>query len=275
MCTPFKRLFALLEKARELAYCLTAFNVNRSFPKTTYAQSQEDIVVEYLIGKVSNFIDIGASDGIGGSNTFLLALKGARGILFEPLHSSFIRLKLLYLFKHNIKCIEEGISDRSTILSLYQNIDGSALKETVNLQHMRLTCDNIESLAVEKVKVNTLTYWLSRYYEFRNTDLISIDVEDHELNVLRGIDFDILRTKCFIIETHGISTNEDVRTGGYLHKDYNEIHDILRKEGYVAVLKNSTNTFWLRHDIIDENKINEIILKFKGYGRIANGCSKT
>ena len=87
----------MLGKLSTFKYFLTAFRVNRLSPKKSYAQYQEDMVVEFLLGSVHKFIDIGAADGINGSNVFLFALQGAKGILFEPTPLFIKKLKLLYL----------------------------------------------------------------------------------------------------------------------------------------------------------------------------------
>jgi FkbM family methyltransferase len=253
------------DKLRTFKYFLTAFRANRSLPKTTYAQYQEDIVAEFLLGSVHKFIDIGATDGIGLSNTFLFALKGARGILFEPVPLFFKRLRLLYLFNQNCVCIREGISDKSAILKMRLGGDFSTLEETFNPEHTQAVNTHSETFPTIMVRVNTLTSWLSKYREFRDVDLISIDVEDHELNVLRGIDFNIMKAKCFIIETHEYKEGHSV---SYFNKYYEDMKSILKKAGYTAALENKANTFWLRNDIIDENKINKVVSNFSGYLKI-------
>jgi len=243
-------------------YFLPAFKANRLSPKTTYAQYQEDIVVEFLLGSIHKFIDIGAADGITISNTFLFALQGAKGILFEPAPPLFRRLKLLYLFNQHCACIREGISDRSAILKMRLCGQLSTIEGTLNLEHAQAIGAHIETSPTITIRVNTLTHWISKYREFRDVDLISIDVEDHELNVLLGIDFNIIKTKCFIIETH---EHKEGHAMSYIHKNYEDIKSVLKRAGYTTVLENPANTFWLRNDVIDENKINKIVSNFKGY----------
>jgi len=85
---------------------------SRLIPKRTYAQCNEDLVIQMILGKVLKFIDIGAFNGITLSNTFLFARKGARGLCFEPLFANYFRLKWFYCLNKRIKCIGEGISDK-------------------------------------------------------------------------------------------------------------------------------------------------------------------
>lgn len=96
-----------------------------------------------------------------------------------------------------------------------------------------------ENAPSQTIAVRPLSYWLSKYSEFRNSDLISIDVEEgrkgHELRVLEGIDFSRLTTKCWAIETHH-SLSELC-----MHQDYDEINQTLERFGYQAILKNKYN----------------------------------
>ena len=43
--------------------------------KRSFAQAEEDLKLEELIGDVRWFVDIGANDGVTGSNTFYFALR--------------------------------------------------------------------------------------------------------------------------------------------------------------------------------------------------------
>src|ERR1700682_1749414 len=79
----------------------------------SFAQAGEDLQVESLIGNVNYFVDIGAYDGISGSNTFYFALKGARGVCFEPIKGAFSRLASLYRLNSKVSCRNCGISDEN------------------------------------------------------------------------------------------------------------------------------------------------------------------
>lgn len=231
---------------------------NKRSPKQTYAQEQEDRVIEYLFGSVDRFIDIGAYDGLKYSNTFLFALRGASGLCFEPVRWTFEKLNRLYWLNPKVKCINEGVSDRERVLEIRSYGALSSIDETKNTRHRELV-NFADDAPVEKITVRTLNYWLSKYPDFGKADLISLDVEGHELMVLKGIDFSFLQAKCFIVETHH-SLSEL-----WIHKDYDQINAILEGAGYAACLKNKYNTFWISNNVKNTELIEKVVLKFEGY----------
>src|SRR5438067_2300114 len=69
----------------------------------SFAQDGEDLKIKDLIGEVRWFVDVGAHDGISGSNTFYFALRGARGLCFEPVRETFHKLRALYRFDRRVR----------------------------------------------------------------------------------------------------------------------------------------------------------------------------
>lgn len=232
---------------------------HKLFPKLTYAQGQEDLVSQYLLGDIRKFIDIGANDGISGSNTFLFALKGARGLCFEPVSSTFFRLRWLYYLNRNIKCISEGISNENKYLHIQSDNVLSFIPETQDSVHKKLLQPYFSDNAhLETVSVRPLNYWLHRYDNFRDCDIVSVDVEGHEWLVLQGIDFSNFRTKCFIIETHALNTE-------WVHQHYQDIDNMLNKNGYQALLKNTFNTFWCFENAVSKENLMKVVSDFSDY----------
>ena len=258
---------SLLEKIKhKISYHLDpilTYAENQRSPQRSYAQQEEDIVIQELIGSVDKFIDVGAYDGIKYSNTFLFALQGAKGLCFEPVSSTFFKLDRLYLFNSRVVCINEGISNEEKTLEIKSYGPLSSIDETKNERHRNLV--NFDDNApIQKIAVRPLNYWLSKYSDLWHLDVISIDVEGHELRVLEGIDLNKLTAKCWAIETH--HSLSDL----WIHQDYDEINQTLKAFGYRAVLKNKYNTFWLHQEIIDPVKIDSIVQQFEGYAKINN-----
>lgn len=249
---------AQMYKTKGIVKSLLKSSTNRFFPKETYAQHQEDIVLLELFDRIEKFIDIGANDGISCSNTYLLALQGAKGLCFEPVKLNFAFLKWLYIFNKQVKCIQEGISNEARQIEIQGDGLLSFIPETQDLKLKGILNEYFsERVNREVILVKPLNYWLDMYTEFHNCDILSLDVEGHELNTLQGIDFSKFKTKCFIVETYG-----------HLHRDYDLINSLLNQHGYQALLENSLNTFWFAEDIISEallEKANKVVEKFPAY----------
>ena len=67
--------------------------LQRAFPRPSYSQYGEDEILSDLLGPIDAVVDIGANDGVSGSNTFLFVLRGARALLFEPIPEIFAVLR--------------------------------------------------------------------------------------------------------------------------------------------------------------------------------------
>lgn len=252
-------------EVRKLQPIKTYINQKRA-PQLSYSSSKEDLVAQSLIGQVKQFIDIGAYDGISNSNTFLFALQGAKGLCFDPIPSTFLKLKNLYFLNFNIKCIQEGVSDKSQTYIIKNCGPFSSIDETRDEHHREIVKTkhkvDVANSPEIAITVRPLSYWLEKYPELSNTDLVNIDVEGHEVNVLQGIDFSKFKPKCFIIETHGLDL--------WSHESNHQINKILEEVGYIAILNNKSNTLWIQRDLIDYSVVEQIIKDFQGYSKISS-----
>ena len=226
----------------------------------------KDQVTAILLGKIEQFIDIGAYDGFNSSNIFLFAINGSNGLCFEPIKSTYRRLNLLFLLCPKVHCICEGISNQHHKYEIRQFGPFSSIDETGDEQHRTILKKNkkidLDQVEKQEITVRPLHYWLTQFPQFKQTDLITIDVEGHELKVLQGIDFQKIEVKCFIVETH---VREE-----WIHQEYDKIDRLLCDFGYKPVLKSHFNTFWLREDCIDIDKINAVIQDFPQYQKISS-----
>lgn len=221
--------------------------------RETYADDFEDVAAAVLLGGVKRFVDVGANDGVTCSNTVLAALHGARGLCFEPNPADFARLIGFYRWAKRIECIPAGLSDAAGTVEL--RCDGllSAVTATEDAGLAKHLAEfRGQGALVISVPVDRLSDWLARRPEFRACDVLSIDVEGHELNVLRGIDW--VRhpkpARCLIVETHSSGGTRQWR-----HRDFDEIADLLARNGYRKLAASRNNTFWLHGDDLLDSRI--------------------
>jgi FkbM family methyltransferase len=251
-------LFRLCPVLRSIRYAK-----HRLFPRDTYAADAEDTAAWILLGGVKSFVDVGANDGISCSNTFLFALRGAAGLCFEPDPANFVRLAGLYRCNRRIHCIAEGVSVAAGQVAM--RCDGLlstiTATEDAGLKLLLAGWRSAEAVVVE-IKVNALAHWFSCQPAFAGCDVLSIDVEGHELNVLRGIDWAATPkpARCLIVETHAKGA-----AGSWCHRDLGGISELLAAHGYREAAKSANNTFWLHADDIVASRFATVKAMFPRY----------
>jgi FkbM family methyltransferase len=218
------------------------YQLHRAFPRSTYSQYGEDVILSRLLGRVSSVIDIGANDGVSGSNTFLFILRGARALLFEPIPGTFSVLREFMASAPNVIAVNEGVSNHPGELEFAVHGDLSFATDTEDKAHSE-GCRSFLSPTPRHVhvKVRPLSYWTQAFPQFVGPDFVSVDVEGHELKVLEGIDFRECRPRALVLETRGPS-----RSGYWLHRDYAALAAHLREAGYAYALSTLGNSVWIR-----------------------------
>ena len=172
---------------------------NWSNTKISYSQHGEDNIISALSPvPIKSFIDIGANDGVLFSNTFKFAKEGASGLCIEPSSKAFRKLCLNHLFHPKVKCLKGAISNSTGILYLKE--DG--YEETLS------TVSDKPSDACKKIHSYKFDCLLHRFPKYKNIDLLSIDVEGHELKVFQDLDNKSFYSRFIIIESDKLILDE-------------------------------------------------------------------
>ena len=110
--------------------------------------------------------------------------------------------------------------------------------------------------------VEKLSTWVERRPDFKQCDLLSIDVEGHELSVLRGMDWvkHPKPARCLVIETQSRDGTEL-----WLHRDFTAIEQLLAGCHYCKIASNRNNTFWLHHEELNAPRIEAAKMKLPNY----------
>jgi FkbM family methyltransferase len=211
--------------------------------KRSFAQAGEDLKVEELVRDVKWFVDIGANDGITASNTFYFALKGAHGVCFEPVAETYTKLRWLYLFNPRVHTIRCGISNEDRTAEIIAADFLSFLPETEDGSHVSVGSSAIDRACKQEIVLKRFEEAIDGLGLPAQCDLLSVDVEGHELNVLESIPFDRYLFRSVVIETHLF----DSSTGTYKwrHRDLAAIDQLLAKYGYSPVHHSWLNTIYL------------------------------
>ena len=169
---------------------------------------------------VGFFVDVGAGDGVNGSNTLHFELNGWKGVLID---GDSRRFPALAASRPWSICRQAVINSTESDLTFYQheNADMSGL--------------NGEGLPVV-VKTVRLTTLLQSLGIHSQIDLLSIDTEGTELDVFASLNFEKFKPKAIVIE----HIHAGMRIGEFLKN--------FTYKGYVAIDVNAMNAVLIHGD---------------------------
>jgi len=176
---------------------------------------QDLIVFLFLQKKKEGFyIDIGANDGISGSNTYIFEQIGWKGICIEPNPDMYKKLKNI----RKCDCYNVALSSETNdnVEFFKATADGlSGLNDKMEESH-RKWAKEYGKIEIIKVKTVVFDKIMENYPNVKHIDFMSLDVEGYEISILESINF-----KKY---TFGILTIEK--------NNPEKIKDIMEKNGY-------------------------------------------
>lgn len=179
----------------------------------TFALSGLDQKLYGLFGKKNGvFIEAGAADGLSQSNTLLLERKYKwRGILVEPIPNNYRKCKkyrsnsavfncILCSFENDgeVKTITEG-----NLLSIVDEPGSDEFYRDAKTQISNISRDDLYSGKKHEIAGRPLSHIIDAE-GLGEIDAFSLDVEGHEMEVLRGIDFEKHTIKAILVETKNV-----------------------------------------------------------------------
>jgi FkbM family methyltransferase len=157
----------------------------------SYSQLKQDIAIVDFYKQKQNgfFVDIGASDGITISNTYLLEKKyNWKGICVEPVQSVFDQL----VKNRKAYCSNKAVFSKSNEIVKFDishyngNAELSGIQEFIDYHKHRVDED--------KTTVDVITITINDLLEQANApsfmEYLSIDTEGSELEILKELRFD-------------------------------------------------------------------------------------
>ena len=191
-----------------------------------YGQYGEDVVIDRLLDHATSgfYVDVGAYDPTLFSNTRRFYDRGWRGINIEANPVRFDRISRVRTRDINLNM---GVSDAAGIAPFWV-MDPDALSTFVEENASANVQAGHRLVRVEEVPVRTLAAILSEHAP-GPIDFLSVDVEGHDLTVLRSNDWDRHRPRLVIVEINHAEGPIDA----YLHE-----------VGYEAVWGNGTNSIY-------------------------------
>ena len=182
------------------------WNCERSFfwneKYTSQAGQDKMIKKNFFDGKKNGFfIEIGAYDGISGSNCYHFErFLNWDGIAIEPSNIQFEKLK------KNRKCkvLNNAISDEVKEVEFIEVTEGLTQMSGINDSFFKRNINIISNNQPSKTKsisLKTITFD-EIVPKNRDIDYLSIDIEGGEMNLLKSIDFKINNIKVVSVENN-------------------------------------------------------------------------
>ncbi|MEP7149353.1 MAG: FkbM family methyltransferase [Acidobacteriota bacterium] len=187
-----------------LSFVRRLFRIPATF---IYAQGAEDFIAGHYLRHLFNvergtYVDVGCNRPLRNSNTFDFYKLGWRGIAIDANMDLIAEFQAVR--KQDI-CVTSAVSDEQRDAFFYKSDED--LVSTIDEDRLIEWKKHWEFNEGEKVVTRTLTSILDDY-SLVDIDLLSIDVEGHDLQVLRGLDLTKYRPKLIIIEIHDLANVE-------------------------------------------------------------------
>jgi FkbM family methyltransferase len=203
-----------------------------------YSQLGQDLeVIKFYKSKRNGyFIEIGASDGIELSNTYLLEKEyDWKGICVEPIPNRFVNL---VQNRPNSKCCNKAVYNTSGLVLNFEISNSydllSGLSNTLD-RHKNFVGSNKIDINVETITFNDL---LEEYQAPKFIEYLSLDTEGSELEILKSCDFSKY--------TFGLIDVEH----NYVEPRRTEIRNLLTSNGYIYVKHNSYDDCYKHSSLI-------------------------
>lgn len=200
-----------------------------------YGQEGEDIVLRHLLPKEKGFfVDVGAHHPVRFSNTWTLYQRGWRGINIDATPGS---MKLFNALRPEDTNIEALVSDTSGPVTFF-----SFEEPALNTLDMRLAKSYIDANWPLKERIELVPQTLSALLDAHvpagtHIDIMSIDVEEYELNVFKTNNWNVYKPTILIVE---------ILTASLRTLDVHPVVEYLQKHGYVPVAKLCRSVFFIQ-----------------------------
>lgn len=211
----------------------------RKEAKISYAQSGEDLIVDFLLRQIHidkpTYIDLGAHHPIYLSNTYFFYERGAHGVCVEPDPSLCSYIKRIR--KKDI-CLNVGVGvDDATAAKFYV-----MTTKTLNT-FSKTEAERYQSYGTQKIE-NVLDISLMKLEHIidqnfvRPPNFVSLDVEGLDFEILKTFNFDRHRPEVLCIETITYTENKT-------EKKLQDLIEFVKSRGYLVYADTYINTIFV------------------------------
>jgi FkbM family methyltransferase len=206
-----------------------------------FGMTAEDIVLifmadRYIGRRAITYVDIGCHEPRRISNSYLLYLHGSSGLAIDldPKYSAAFKRE-----RPNDIFVCAAVSERASTAVVHEF--NTAEVNTIDAAQAQVWKDHFQPKGTRVVDTATLRDLVARYMPHRSVDVLLLDVEGHELPVLRGADLPTLRPAIVACELHGLELHS-----ASLHP----VVKFLAQVGYELTAYATVNGYFVRLDLL-------------------------
>jgi FkbM family methyltransferase len=185
------------------------------------------------------FIEVGATDGVRGSNTlFFEESLGWKGLLIEGSTDNFLQLYSDSRRKNSMKLYSAICSEKGVTKYIGDGLAAGAI-EDMTMHHIESWAKHFKSLQIYEVPCDKLSALVKRARLPRQIDLMSIDIEGGEYRALSTFDWSAHEVRVLVIEPGNSCFSK--------HK--NLCAELLKAQGFCLVARRAVNEYWVSDSI--------------------------
>ncbi len=217
--------------------------------KNYFSFSGVDILIQNIFRNKKNghYIDIGCQHPIRNNNTFLLHKKGWSGINVDLDQGNIDLFNSSRPSDYNV-CI--AVSDKVSEVDLFYFHEKSPIN-TIDKKTSQFQSAKVQS--IKKVKTNTLDNIIqSSNYADKKFDLLTVDVEGHELQVLLGLNCSKYNPDVIVVEFLDLTVSKlEIKNLSIENIINSEIYKYLISKNYILVNCIYSDLIFVKKDFRD------------------------
>jgi FkbM family methyltransferase len=199
-----------------------------------FAQHGEDRYLLDRYGSKGLYVDVGANHPFKISNTYRLYREGWRGIVIDPLASLIAKhksLRPLDIQLHGAVGDEHG--GAINVWEFFPSVVSTTDENSASIYEKA----GYPLLGAYSVPVYRLDHLLECFFPTQIVDVLSVDVEGHELACLRSLDLERHRPRTIVVEV-----------ANAVGKRCDAVYDVLHRHQYTQVALLGCNAFFETSD---------------------------
>mgnify|MGYP001171674683 CR=1 FL=1 len=228
---------------------LSIFLKSFTHKKISYSYGGIDSLVANIFKnqKKGFYIDVGCQHPIKNNNTYLLHKRGWSGINIDLDKDNINLFNVSRISDDNINIAASNKINEVDLFFFHKKSPINTIdKKTSQFQKAKIS-------SIKKIKTNTLNNIIkSSKYSNKKIDLLSIDVEGHELPVLEGLDFNKYSPNVIVVEYLDLNVSKlEIKNLNIENVINSEIYKFLTLKKYILVNSIYSDLIFIKSDFRD------------------------